>query len=72
MSAKQYFDFEYDNKHIQSIAKEKDLISLYALMDEYCEVISKKYAKWFLENFDENLTLTEKEYFEWFKSDEQL
>ena len=72
MSVKNYFDFEYDNKHIESVVKSRDLTSLYDLMNEYSESVAKKYAKWYFEHFNEDLTLTEREYFEWFKTDEQL
>ena len=70
MSAKQYFDFEYDNKHIESVVKESDLVSLYDLMDEYTMNIAIQYGIWYKEKKDDCLTLTDKEYFRWFKEDE--
>jgi len=74
MSAKNYFDFEYDNKHIESVVSYRDLTSLYGLMDEYSEKIAIKYAIWYSEKMENraDFSLTEKEIFEWFKIDEQL
>lgn len=74
MCAKNYFDFEYDNKHIESVVKDRDLESLYGLIDEFSESIVVRFAKWYRETVDypKETLLTDKEIFNWFKTDNNL